>query len=361
MRILALDKVVQGLEGREEAELYGLSEAGNIILISLEKARGLKRIGLFRQDKKDLINTSLNEEFTFYLKGSSLLCIHNPGVQEPIEITVSDIIKYSTDFNKRNHGIVDESGLQEKTVSIIGLGSVGSALACDLTRSSVTNFNLIEFDTVSVSNLCRSAYDLLDVGRKKTDALFEKLIRLNPCINANLYDIDILGTDQETLIEILQTSDLIIDASDSIKTKILINGLFYNSKPIIYPSVYDLGKGGDILFTIPGLPCFECVFSSIMDEIKQVKKGDWDYTTGTAKPMPALLSDIQVVNARTVKLALAILTSDQENSFIEKVTEPGCSLLLIGNERNAFIFDKPFQEIWAETEIDPNCTCQTLA
>ncbi len=79
-----------------------------------------------------------------------------------------------------------------------------------------------------------------------------------------------------------------------------------------------------------------------------------------AKPMPALIADIQVVVARTVKLALAILTSDQENSFLEKVTEKGSTLLLIGNESNFSIFEKPFQEIWAKTEINPECSCQTL-
>jgi molybdopterin/thiamine biosynthesis adenylyltransferase len=155
-------------------------------------------------------------------------------------------------------------------------------------------------------------------------------------------------------------SDLIIEATDSVKTKVLINGLAYHSTPILYPAVYELGKGGDVLFTMPGLPCYECVFSSILGKMEESTNAEWDYSTGQAKPMPALISDIQVVVARTVKLALAILTGDQEDSFIENITEPGCSLLLITNEKDVSGFEKPFNEKWISVKIDPECSCQTL-
>lgn len=287
----------------------------------------------------------------------SCLFIQEDGKRKDVQI---DVVNYSTDFQKRNHGIIDPSVLQKRNVTIIGLGSGGSAIALDLVRCGVTNLNLIDFDDVSVSNLCRSVYDLFDVGRKKTDAILDKLQKVNPCVNVELYCEDVCKMERERLSEIIEKSDLIIEASDSAKTKILINGLAYSSTPVLYPSVYEFGKGGDILFTMPGLPCYECVFNSIMDEMKEIKKGEWDYSTGQAKPMPALISDIQVVVARTVKLALGILTGDKKDSFIEKITESGCSILFIGNEKDTFIFDKPFQEIWAETEIDPECSCRTL-
>ena len=75
--------------------------------------------------------------------------------------------------------------------------------------------------------------------------------------------------------------------------------------------------------------------------------------------MPGLAVDINVVSCRAVKLALAILMSEQDDSMFDKITEPCCNMLFIGNEKY-YIFDKPFQEIWAETEINPNCSCQTL-
>lgn len=273
-----------------------------------------------------------------------------------------EIINYSTDFSDRIHGIIDESVLQDRIITVFGLGSGGASVAMYLVRSGVTKLNLVDFDTVSISNLCRSAYDLFDVGRKKTEALYEKLLRINPCVEIHLYDEDLTKMELAKLISLIDSSDLIIEATDSIKSKMLINGLSYEKIPVIYPSVYDMGKGGDILFTFPGVtPCFECIFLGIIKEMLKLKKGDWDYSTGQAKPMASLITDIQVVVARAVKLALAILTADTENSFLEKITESGCTLLLIGNEKDFGVFDMPFQEVWAETEINPECSCRTLS
>ena len=320
-----------------------------MIISSVNQKNGLKKIGVFHQSRNNINDQSC---LHFYMEKGKVQCSKEVDIQ---------VINYTTQLNERNHGIIDQSCLQEMSVTIIGLGSGGSPIALDLIRCGVTSLNLIDFDTVSISNLCRSPYDLFDIGRKKTECVYEKALRINPCVNIQLYDEDVLNMESEKLDHVLQNSDLIIEATDSIKTKILINGLAYHSKPIIYPSVYDMGKGGDILFTIPGLPCFECVFKSIIKDLKETKKAEWDYTTGETKPMPALLSDIQVVVARAVKIALAILTANTEKSFIEKITEPGCSLLIIGNEKGLYLFDRPFQEVWAETQINPKCSCQTLA
>jgi molybdopterin/thiamine biosynthesis adenylyltransferase len=360
MEIMILGNMLEELKKRQQAVLYGLHEKEKVIVSSLKEKLGLKRIGIYQKSKRSLLSKSNNETFMFYLKDDQLLCIHNPSDKKPYDILLAQPIPYRTDFQKRNHGIIDESILQEKRITIVGLGSGGSQNVLDLAKAGVTNFILIDYDTVNVSNLCRSIFDLPQVGQKKTEATLEKLLRVNPCVNVQLYNEDVLAMDNEKLMEIIDCSDLIIEATDSVKSKLLINGMAYHSKPVIYPSVYDMGKGGDILFTIPGLPCFECVFNSIVDEMKGLKKGDWDYSTGQAKPMPALISDIKVVVSRTVKLALGILTADSDNSFIEKITEPGCTILFIGNQKDTFIFKRPFQEVWAQTEIDPECTCQTL-
>jgi hypothetical protein len=76
--------------------------------------------------------------------------------------------------------------------------------------------------------------------------------------------------------------------------------------------------------------------------------------------MASLNSDIDVVVARTVKIALALLLEGTDKAFLDKVVEPGCSILFIGNEKGFFIYDQPFQEVWGRAEINPECTCQTL-
>ncbi len=353
MRVKILSQVIEELNRDSEVELFGIQDKESVIISSLKSAPRLEKVGVYCATSKEE-----NEKLVFRFVEGSLACFsQQDGKSKKIQV---EVIDYATDFQKRNKGIIEESVLQERTVLIIGLGSGGSAIALDLVRCGVTNLILIDFDEVSLSNLCRSVYDLHDVGKDKTDAIYQKLLSINPCANIELRKEDVFEMRRKELLEVIEKSDLIIEATDSVKTKVLINGLAHSLKPVFYPAVYDSGKGGDILFTLPGFPCYECVFSSIIGEMKEEKKADWDYTTDHAKPMPALICDIQVVVARTVKLALGILLGDREDSFIEKITELDSSILFISNERGTAGSKKPFDEFWSETRINPECSCQLL-
>lgn len=357
MKIMILDNIAKELKGRGQTALFGRTDKWALIVTSLKPKPGLERIGTFLGAGK----ASKKNEFIFSMFPEGLASSYLALIDGPRSMSAG-ILPYTTDFQKRNRGLLDSSILQKRAVTIVGLGSGGSALALALLRSGLTNQTWIEFDTISLSNLCRSEYTLPDVGKKKTEALLEKALAINPCANILVFEEDVLEMDFEKLKRIIQESDLIIEATDSQKTKILINGLARHTTPVIYPAVYSEGRGGDIGFTLPikGFPCFECIYHSIIGQKNDNQSQEWDYTTGQPKPMPALLADIQVICARTTKIALALLTGDQENSFLEKVTKPGCTLLLIGNERNVSGFEEPFTEAWVETRINPDCTCQTL-
>ncbi len=357
---MVLDDIIKKLELIEQSDLFGIRDNQRLIVSSLEEKKGIEKLGKFYRSLENENLEGVNNTLTFSMSKDGLNCFSSNGKGEKDSIDL-EIISYKTDFNKRNHGIIDPSVLQNKTVTVIGIGSGGSSIVMDLVRCGVTNLNLIEFDIVEISNLCRSVYDLTDIGKKKTDALYEKLIKINPCANIQIYDDDLVKMDSEKRDELIRSSDLIIEATDSPKSKLLINGLAYSETNVIYPAVYKEGKGGEILFTVPNAtPCYECVFGAMQKEMEEVKSSEWNYTTGESKPMPSLISDIKIVADRTVKLSLALLSADSDNSFLEKVTEPDCNLLLIGNEADFYIFDKPFQEVWAETEVNPTCPHLTL-
>ena len=362
MKAVILDKTVNSLKITEKCLLFGTKDNDKVIVSSLKMRKGLEQVGVFYQNKGNYDKDEINGFLVFTISNAKLDCSYMNGEGTPENVELN-IVNYSTDFKKRNSGLVDASVLQEKTATIFGLGSGGGMTAEDLVRSGVENLNLIDFDIVTTSNICRSIYDLTDIGEKKTEALYRKLIRINPNANIKIYDEDILKMDPKKLRQIIKPSSIIIEATDNVKTKKYINGLAFDTTIVLYPAVYDKGKGGDILFTVPGVtPCFECVFKSIYEQMKDVKRSEWDYTSDGAKPisMSGLISDIKVVASRSVKLALAFLTADQDNSFLEKITEPGCTMLFIGNESGFSFFEKPFLEVWAETEINPDCFCQTL-
>ncbi len=358
MNVTILDTMIMELKDKEKAILYGYRDERGVIVLSFDKKDTLDCTGVFFKDQDEHQLENWKDNFIYSMNNGDLDCFYlsSDGSKKVVELQT---FNYVTDYASRNQGLIDPSVLQQKTVTIIGLGSGGSMVAQDLMRSGVTKLILIDFDTVNISNLCRSAYSLSDLGKKKTDALYENLLRINPLAEIETFDMDVLKCDINKLREIIEQSALVIEGTDTVKTKLVINGLAHDNTIVLYPSVYDSGKGGELFFTTPGAPCFECVFGSILPEMLEVKKGDWDYETGEVKPMAGLVSDIRIVVSRTVKLALGFL-AEGKDSFIDKITEDDCTLLLIGNEKDFFIFERPFQEVWAETEINPECMCQTL-
>ena len=55
--------------------------------------------------------------------------------------------------------------------------------------------------------------------------MLEKILIVKPCSNVQLYDEDILEMDSDRMTGIIDSSDLIIEATDSVKSKLFVNGM----------------------------------------------------------------------------------------------------------------------------------------
>lgn len=71
-------------------------------------------------------------------------------------------------------------------IHIIGCGAVGSLLAETLVRMGFTNITLYDFDVVCSHNIANQLYVESDIGKRKLDALAERLLAINPDLNGNL-------------------------------------------------------------------------------------------------------------------------------------------------------------------------------
>ena len=63
---------------------------------------------------------------------------------------------------------------------IAGCGGLGSNIAVTLVRAGIGELIIADYDRVVLSNLNRQYYFLEDVGKLKTDALQDILLRINP-------------------------------------------------------------------------------------------------------------------------------------------------------------------------------------
>lgn len=123
---------------------------------------------------------------------------------------------------ERHTRLVQEK-LARARVAIAGLGGLGSNVAVYLVRAGVGYFHLIDFDLVDLTNLNRQQYSLKHLGKKKTEALKEQLMEINPYITIKT---DCLKITRDHIIDLFQEEDIICEAFDVPEEKaMLVNGV----------------------------------------------------------------------------------------------------------------------------------------
>ncbi len=127
-------------------------------------------------------------------------------------------------------GEANQQQLAQKHVAVFGLGGVGGFCAEALARAGVGNLTIIDFDTVSESNINRQTVALHStIGQKKTELFAKRLKDINP--NINIKVIDDFYTENSM---ILQKTDYVADAIDTMRSKIhLLKTCYENQIPVI--------------------------------------------------------------------------------------------------------------------------------
>lgn len=109
--------------------------------------------------------------------------------------------------------------LSKARVAVFGIGGVGGYVVEALARSGVGEFDLIDNDTVSLSNLNRQIIATLGtVGRHKVDVMKERILSVNPDAVVHVYKCFYLP---ETAGEFdFSQYDYVVDAVDTVTAKI---------------------------------------------------------------------------------------------------------------------------------------------
>ena len=135
-----------------------------------------------------------------------------------------NVKKTDNERYSRTKMLVGEKAL-EKIISshvvVFGLGGVGGGVVEALARAGVGKLTLVDFDSVSESNINRQIIaDTSSVGKLKTDAARERIERINPDIEIITHN---LFYSEENAAEVdFSGADYIVDAIDSVKSKISI-------------------------------------------------------------------------------------------------------------------------------------------
>ena len=109
--------------------------------------------------------------------------------------------------------------LEQCTITVVGLGAVGSHAIEALARSGVGTLRIVDFDAIGESNFNRQLLAVeSNLGRLKTEAAEERLKQINPAIKVEAFN---MLCHRESFNEIFrQKTDVVVDAIDSLNPKV---------------------------------------------------------------------------------------------------------------------------------------------
>lgn len=181
-----------------------------------------------------------------------------------------------------------------KRVLIIGVGGVGQHVTTYLVTNGVINLTIVDFDKVEISNLNRQI--LLtesDIGKSKVDVVKSALLNRNSEAHIDIVNLKVDDTNIDSLFK---DYDLVIDAVDNWKTKLVIaKGCKDNHIPFLHIGV-DGFKGQYCLFKNKNL--FDVVGFDIISAPKD----------GVMGPMVGAISSLASV------LAIKYLLGDESKN-----------------------------------------------
>lgn len=131
--------------------------------------------------------------------------------------------------------------LRKNKVAIFGIGGVGSFVVEGLARAGVSNFVLVDNDTISISNLNRQIIATHNtIGSFKVEVAKNRILEINPNANIEIYN-QFFMPDTYGIID--ESIDYIVDCVDTVTAKI---ELVVRANNLNIPIISCMGTGNKL-------------------------------------------------------------------------------------------------------------------
>ena len=137
-------------------------------------------------------------------------------------------LRYISHHNLEGFGQDGQKKLSNSSILIIGVGGLGSAASLYLTVSGIRKLTLVDFDSVDESNLSRQIlFQKEDIGMNKAIVAKRKLEAFNQDTLINAIEKRL---NEDELREFINDSNLVIDATDNLESRLMINQITYEQR-----------------------------------------------------------------------------------------------------------------------------------
>ncbi|URJ84857.1 molybdopterin-synthase adenylyltransferase MoeB [Pasteurella multocida] len=133
------------------------------------------------------------------------------------ELSYQEELRYNRQIMLKAVDFEGQETLKQSKMLIVGLGGLGCAASQYLATAGVGHLTLLDFDTVSLSNLQRQVlHDDSRLMMPKVDSAKLSLQRLNPHIQIDTINAKL---STEKLAEIIPHFDVILDCTDNVEIR----------------------------------------------------------------------------------------------------------------------------------------------
>lgn len=148
-----------------------------------------------------------------------------------------ELLRYSRHLNLPDFNLPDQIKLKEAKILIVGCGGLGAPIIQYLAAAGVGLMGLVDHDNVDLSNLQRQTlFKTGDVGKNKALIAAEYVNNLNPNVHTQIISNYL---DSTNAMEIISSYDMIIDGTDNLPTRYLLNDAsIFAGIPLVHGSIY---------------------------------------------------------------------------------------------------------------------------
>lgn len=240
------------------------------------------------------------------------------------ELSYQEELRYNRQIILKAVDFDGQEKLKDSKMLIVGLGGLGCAAAQYLTAAGVGHLTLLDFDTVSLSNLQRQVLHCdARLEMPKVESAKIALLQLNPHVTIDTINAKL---DEEKLAEILPHFDIILDCTDNVEIRNQLDRQCKKAKvPLISGAAIRM-EGQVSVFTYePGTPSYRDLSRLFGQNLLSCVEA------GVLAPIVGIVGAIQALEAIKVQLKIGknlcgrLLMIDGFSMNVREIKLPGIS------------------------------------
>lgn len=209
-----------------------------------------------------------------------------------MSLSPDDLARYARHIVLREIGGPGQARLRAARVVVVGAGGLGDPALLYLAAAGVGALDIIDDDTVALSNLQRQIlFGMDDIGASKAAAAAAALRRINPGVAVTPVAARL---DAGNAAELLAGATLVIDGSDNFATRYAVNAACVAAGIPLLSAAMSQWEGQITLFDpARGGPCYRCLFPEPPAEGLAPSCAE----AGVAGPLPGVLGALLALEA----------------------------------------------------------------